>query len=58
VGSTGLKSIFIDEDSKRYYPNGRLASHILGFTVPMIRGFRALKCAWMIPEGHPRQDHE
>ncbi len=32
VGSTGLKSIFIDEDSKRYYPNGRLASHILGFT--------------------------
>lgn len=27
-----LKSINVDEDSKRYYPNGSLASHILGFT--------------------------
>jgi len=32
IGELGLQSIYIDEDSKRYYPNGRLASHILGFT--------------------------
>lgn len=27
-----IKNINVDEDSKRYYPNGTLASHILGFT--------------------------
>ena len=27
----GITNIFIDEDSKRYYPNGSLASHVLGF---------------------------
>lgn len=32
VSDLGLKSIYIDEDSKRYYPKGNLASHILGFT--------------------------
>lgn len=32
VSDAKLKSIYIDEDSKRYYPNGKLASHILGFT--------------------------
>lgn len=28
----GITSIYVDEDSKRYYPNGSLASHVLGFT--------------------------
>ncbi len=28
----GITSIYVDEDSKRYYPNGTLASHVLGFT--------------------------
>ncbi len=32
VSEAKLKNINIDEDSKRYYPNGKLASHILGFT--------------------------
>ena len=32
VMDASLKSIYIDEDSKRYYPKGSLASHILGFT--------------------------
>ncbi|HEX9063222.1 MAG TPA: penicillin-binding transpeptidase domain-containing protein, partial [Clostridia bacterium] len=27
-----IDGIYIDEDSKRYYPNGNLAAHILGFT--------------------------
>lgn len=32
VDEMGVQSIYIDEDSKRYYPNGSLASHVLGFT--------------------------
>ncbi len=32
VSNAGLWSIYIDEDSKRYYPKGNLASHVLGFT--------------------------
>jgi len=32
VVNASLKSIYIDEDSKRYYPKGSLASHVLGFT--------------------------
>lgn len=32
VMDASLRSIYIDEDSKRYYPKGSLASHILGFT--------------------------
>lgn len=28
----GITNIYVDEDSKRYYPNGSLASHVLGFT--------------------------
>lgn len=27
-----IDSIYVDEDSKRYFPNGNLASHVLGFT--------------------------
>lgn len=27
-----LVGIFVDEDTKRYYPNGNLAAHIIGFT--------------------------
>ena len=27
-----ITNIYVDEDSKRYYPNGKLASHVLGFT--------------------------
>jgi len=32
VTNAGLWSIYVDEDSKRYYPKGNLASHVLGFT--------------------------
>jgi len=32
VADAGLWSIYVDEDSKRYYPKGNLASHVLGFT--------------------------
>ncbi|MGI6123188.1 MAG: penicillin-binding transpeptidase domain-containing protein [Acetivibrionales bacterium] len=32
VSNAGLWSIYVDEDSKRYYPKGNLASHVLGFT--------------------------
>ncbi len=33
MNSTGIISgINIDEDTKRYYPNGSLASHVIGFT--------------------------
>ena len=28
----GITNIYVDEDSKRYFPNGTLASHVLGFT--------------------------
>ncbi len=27
-----IKGVYVDEDTMRYYPNGTLASHILGFT--------------------------
>jgi len=27
-----IKGIYIDSDTKRYYPNGSLASHVIGFT--------------------------
>lgn len=32
VAENKVKGINIDEDAKRYYPNGNLMSHILGFT--------------------------
>lgn len=32
IADAGLWSIYVDEDSKRYYPKGNLASHVLGFT--------------------------
>lgn len=32
IASIDIGSIYVDEDSKRYYPNGKLASHVLGFT--------------------------
>lgn len=32
VQEMGINNIYIDEDSKRYYPNGSLAAHVLGFT--------------------------
>ncbi|NMA67755.1 MAG: PASTA domain-containing protein [Clostridiaceae bacterium] len=32
VMDNNISNIYIDEDSKRFYPNGKLASHILGFT--------------------------
>ena len=28
----GIDCIYVDEDSRRYFPNGKLASHVLGFT--------------------------
>jgi stage V sporulation protein D (sporulation-specific penicillin-binding protein) len=32
MSENSIKGINIDEDAKRYYPNGNLMSHILGFT--------------------------
>lgn len=32
ISDKKIKGINIDEDAKRYYPNGNLASHIIGFT--------------------------
>jgi len=32
VSANKIKGIYIDEDAKRYYPNGNLFCHILGFT--------------------------
>jgi stage V sporulation protein D (sporulation-specific penicillin-binding protein) len=32
LADAGIWSIYVDEDSKRYYPKGNLASHVLGFT--------------------------
>lgn len=32
ISENNIDSIYVDEDSKRYYPNGNLASHVLGFT--------------------------
>ncbi len=30
--SNEIKGIYIDEDTKRFYPNGNLAAHVIGFT--------------------------
>ena len=27
-----IHGVYIDEDSKRYYPNGNIAAHVIGFT--------------------------
>lgn len=27
-----IKGVYVDEDTTRYYPNGKLASHLIGFT--------------------------
>ena len=27
-----LPGVYLDEDTKRYYPNGNFASHVIGFT--------------------------
>ena len=32
IRALGLAGIRLDDDTKRYYPNGSLASHIIGFT--------------------------
>jgi len=32
IQSEGIIGINVDEDSKRYYPNGNLAAHVIGFT--------------------------
>ncbi len=32
ISEKKITNIYVDEDSKRYYPNGKLASHVLGFT--------------------------
>ncbi|MGI6778149.1 MAG: penicillin-binding transpeptidase domain-containing protein [Acetivibrionales bacterium] len=32
VEENNISGVYVDEDSKRYYPNRNLASHILGFT--------------------------
>ena len=32
ISENNVKGIVIEEDSKRYYPNGNLMSHIIGFT--------------------------
>ena len=32
VSEKSVKGISIDEDAKRYYPNGNLAAHVIGFT--------------------------
>ncbi|MBQ8165164.1 MAG: PASTA domain-containing protein [Clostridia bacterium] len=30
--NNNIKGVYIDSDTKRYYPNGSLASHVIGFT--------------------------
>ncbi|MCX7771964.1 MAG: penicillin-binding transpeptidase domain-containing protein, partial [Clostridia bacterium] len=32
VRGKGIANLYVDEDSKRFYPKGSLASHVLGFT--------------------------
>ena len=32
IEENGIKGVYVDSDTKRYYPNGSLASHIIGFT--------------------------
>ncbi len=32
IRALGLPGIRLDDDTKRYYPNGNLASHVIGFT--------------------------
>lgn len=32
IRELGLKGVRLDEDTKRYYPNGNLAAHVIGFT--------------------------
>ncbi|HHU91166.1 MAG TPA: PASTA domain-containing protein [Clostridiaceae bacterium] len=45
VADAGLWSIYVDEDSKRYYPKGNLASHVLGFTGTDDQGLNGIELA-------------
>lgn len=39
----GITNIYVDEDSKRYFPNGTLASHVLGFTGDEEQGLNGIE---------------
>lgn len=39
IREAGLDGVKVDEDYKRYYPFGTLASKVLGFAVQIIREF-------------------
>jgi len=43
VKSLGLKGIYVIEESKRNYPNGKLASHIIGFAGTDNKGLEGLE---------------
>ncbi len=32
ISENNIKGVYVDSDTKRYYPNGDLASHVIGFT--------------------------
>lgn len=41
-----IEGVYIDEDSKRNYPNGSLASHVLGFTGADNQGLNGLELVY------------
>ncbi|MDD4495018.1 MAG: peptidoglycan glycosyltransferase, partial [Eubacteriales bacterium] len=43
IEENSLKGIYVEEDSKRYYPHGNLASHIIGFTGAENQGLEGLE---------------
>lgn len=43
IKDENIKGINIDEDAKRYYPNGNLASHVIGFTGSDNQGLQGIE---------------
>jgi len=44
-----IKGLYIDEDTKRYYPKGNLAAHVIGFVGEDNQGLDGIEKTWKIP---------
>lgn len=43
IANSGVKGIYIGEDAKRYYPDGNLAAHVIGFTGDDNQGLQGIE---------------
>ena len=44
IKDSGIDGVYVDEDSKRYYPYNNLAAHVIGFTNVDNKGLYGIEC--------------